>query len=348
VRLAIRQINSAQRRTNCSWSPALPQTILRAILHRVAKPVLNSALLPTVYLASPMTEKITVLIPVKNERRNLRLCAESVRSFADEILVADSGSTDGTQELARRLGCRLIERDLIDFSNFKNWAIPQAAHSWVLIVDADERITPRLAAEIRKTLEAPPADVDSYWINRDTFFLGHQLRWGDCRNERVLRLFRRDRCRYTNRRVHESLTILPPAEMSNESSIPRPGAATPGREPSSRKREGHLRAPMVHYTSWTYAHYLTKMNHYSGLSARDMHDRGRRAGFWGMLLRPPIRFFQMYFLRCGFLDGLPGLQMAILIAFIGFLKQARLWELEHAIPQPDPEAQTNSSTPLAA
>ena len=155
-----------------------------------------------------MTEKITVLIPVKNERRNLSLCVESVRGVADEILVADSGSTDGTQDLARRLGCRLIERELIDFSNFKNWAIPQAAHPWVLIVDADERITPRLAVEIRKTLENPPADIDAYWINRDTYFLGHELRWGDCRNERVLRLFRRDRCRYTKRRVHESFTIL--------------------------------------------------------------------------------------------------------------------------------------------
>jgi glycosyltransferase involved in cell wall biosynthesis len=275
-----------------------------------------------------MIEKITVLIPVKNERRNLRLCVESVRGLADEILVADSGSTDGTQDLARRLGCRLIERELIDFSNFKNWAIPQAAHPWVLIVDADERITPRLAAEIRKTLENPPAEIDAYWINRDTFFLGYQLRWGDCRNERVLRLFRRDRCRYTNRRVHESLTILPPGEGDS-------------RRRSSR--EEHLRAPMVHYTSWTYEHYLAKMNHYTGLSARDMHDRGRRAGFWGMLLRPPIRFVQMYFLRCGFLDGLPGLQMAILIAFIGFLKQARLWELEHSVPQPDPETEDERS-----
>jgi hypothetical protein len=87
------------------------------------------------------------------------------------------------------------------------------------------------------------------------------------------------------------------------------------------------------------------MNHYSGLSARDLRDRGRRAGFWGMLLRPPFRFFQLYILRGGFLDGLPGLQMAMLVAFIGFLKQARLWELEHALPQPDPEAEFASDTP---
>jgi glycosyltransferase involved in cell wall biosynthesis len=255
-----------------------------------------------------MPERLTVLIPVKNEVGNLQFCLNSVRAVADEILVADSGSTDGSHAVARTLGCRVVERELVDFSDFKNWALPQAKHAWVLIIDADERLTPELAAEIRATLESPPPGIDAYWIDRDTFFLGHRLRWGDCRNERVLRLMRRDGCRYTGNRVHERLAV-----------------------PDGR--QGKLQHRMLHYTSWTYAHYLAKMNHYTGLSARDMHDRGRRAGFWGMLLRPPIRFFQMYVLRGGFLDGLAGLQMAMLIAFIGFLKQARLWEIDNAVSQ---------------
>jgi glycosyltransferase involved in cell wall biosynthesis len=263
-----------------------------------------------------MRQQLTVLIPAKSEIRNLRHCVEAVRGIADEILVADSGSTDGTQALARSLGCRLIERELIDFSNFKNWAIPQAVHPWVLIVDADERITPELAAEIQAVLEQPVPEIDAYWLYRDTFFLGHQLRWGDCRNERVLRLLRRDSCRYGQHRVHEQL-MVPEA------------------------RQGKLKGHMLHYTSWTYEQYLPKMIHYTGLSARDKHEAGRRAGFFGMLLRPPFRFFQLYVLRGGFLDGLPGLQMSMLIAFTGFLKQARLWALENAIPQPDPEAKSN-------
>jgi glycosyltransferase involved in cell wall biosynthesis len=270
-----------------------------------------------------MPERLTVLIPAKNEIRNLRLCIESVRGIADEILVADSGSTDGTLDLARRLGCRLIQRELIDFSSFKNWAIPQATHPWVLIVDADERLKPELANEIRRVLEKPAPTVDAYWIYRETYFLGHRLRWGDCRNDRVLRLIRRDHCSYTNRRVHEGLNVPPP-------------------------RQGKLRGRMLHYTSWTYDHYLQKMIHYTGLSARDRHDRGRRAGFWGMLLRPPIRFFQLYFLRCGFLDGLPGLQMSMLVAFTGFLKQARLWEIEHAVAQPEPETKSLAGGKQAA
>jgi glycosyltransferase involved in cell wall biosynthesis len=266
-----------------------------------------------------MPELLTVLIPVKNERGNLPRCVESVRAIADEILVADSGSTDGTQALAQALDCRVVERELIDFSNFKNWALPQARYSWVLVIDADERLRPELAAEIRRTLEAPPADIDAYWIYRDTFFLGHRLRWGDCRNERVLRLMRRDVCRYTGNRVHERLDVAP-------------------------ARQGKLSHRMLHYTSWTYAHYLSKTIHYTGLSARDKFERGRRAVFWGMLLRPPIRFFQLYILRGGFLDGLPGLQMSMLIAFTGFLKQARLWELEHAVPQPEAEEEQPGQT----
>jgi len=280
-----------------------------------------------------MAEKLTVLIPAKNERRNLRLCVESVRAIADEILVADSGSTDGTQDLARDLGCRVIERELVDFSSFKNWAIPQAGHAWVLIVDADERIAPELADEIRQTLANPPREIDAYWIYRDTFFLGHKVRFGDCRNDRVLRLLRRDRCRYTARRVHEELVVL-----ADDSATA--GVVSSGQSSST----GRFRHRMVHHTSWTYAHYLAKMNHYTGLAARDMHDCGRRAGFWGMFLRPPLRFFQLYVLRGGFLDGLAGLQMAMLVAFAGFLKQARLWELDHALPQPDPEVEPSACT----
>ena len=260
-----------------------------------------------------MSEMLTVLIPAKNELHNLRPCIESVREIADEILVADSGSTDGTLDLARQLGCRVIQRELIDFSSFKNWAIPQAMHRWVLIVDADERLQPELVADIRKVLSQPAASIDAYWIYRDTYFLGHRLRWGDCRNDRVLRLLRRDCCRYSQRRVHEGLTV-------------------------PRQRQGTLRGRMSHYTSWTYDHYLKKMIHYTSLSARDRNDRGRNAGYWGMLLRPPLRFFQLYILRGGFLDGMPGLQMSMLVAFTGFLKQARLWEIQHATPQPREEA----------
>src|SRR3954468_16424518 len=122
--------------------------------------------------------KLTVLIPCKDEIQHIRACIESVRPIADEILIADSGSTDGTLEVVRSLGgCRIIEREYVNSADFKNWAIPQARHSWVLVVDADERVKPELAAEIKSLLASEPP-VDGYYLRRETYFLGHPIRHG--------------------------------------------------------------------------------------------------------------------------------------------------------------------------
>src|SRR6187200_2042311 len=102
-----------------------------------------------------MSAKLSVIIPCKNERENLAACVRRARQVADEVLVADSGSTDGTLELARELGCRVVEREYRTSGDFKNWAIPQAANEWVFILDADERITPELSAEIRGAVADP-------------------------------------------------------------------------------------------------------------------------------------------------------------------------------------------------
>src|SRR5436190_22887316 len=121
--------------------------------------------------------KLTVIIPCKDEIHHIRACIDSVRSIADEILVADSGSTDGSLEAVRAIGgCRIIEREYINSANFKNWAIPQAQHEWVLVVDADERVTPELAAEIQQLLANPPADKDAYWIGRINHYLGYHIK----------------------------------------------------------------------------------------------------------------------------------------------------------------------------
>src|SRR3954469_24717480 len=111
-----------------------------------------------------MSSKLTVIIPCKNERDNIVACVASARQVADEVLVADSGSTDGTLEMARELGCRIIEREYGTSGDFKNWAIPQAAHEWVFILDADERIAAELANEIRDTLADPIRN--GYWVYR--------------------------------------------------------------------------------------------------------------------------------------------------------------------------------------
>lgn len=259
-----------------------------------------------------MRSQLTVLIPCKDERENIAACIAAVRSIADEVLVADSGSRDGTIALARRMGCRVIEREYIDSGNFKNWAIPQAAHAWVLIVDADERVTPGLAAEIRELLDAGP-DKDAYSIGRHTYFLGHAIHHGDWANDRVTRLVHRDRCRYAEFTDHAEFEL-------------------------HRDRVGKLRHKMIHYTAWNLDDYLAKMTHYASQTADHWHAEGVQPKIWNLVFNAPLRFMRSYVLRGGFLDGKIGFQIAGLTAYYSFLKQAQLWQRAYGLAHVEVEA----------
>jgi glycosyltransferase involved in cell wall biosynthesis len=264
-----------------------------------------------------MRAKVTVLIPCKNEANNIRACVESVRAFADEILVADSGSTDETLEIVRQMGgCRIIEREYIHSANFKNWAIPQAAHPWVLIVDADERVTDELASEICHVLEAPPTDVDGYWIGRRNHFLGYHIAHCGWNSDDVLRLFRRDVSRYRERWVHAEIELQP-------------------------DRVRRLKHPFNHFTAWSSEQHWQKLNRYATWGALNMRDEGQQVTLFSMVFRAPLRFIQLYFLRLGFLDGIPGLHVCAYTAFYVFMKQARLWELQHADSAPHHPAEAS-------
>jgi glycosyltransferase involved in cell wall biosynthesis len=257
-----------------------------------------------------MHGKLTVLIPCKNERRNIRPCIQAARLVADEILVADCYSTDGTPAIVVEEECRLIQREFVNFASFKNWAIPQARYPWVLIVDCDERVTEELAWEIKQVLQGPPEHIDAYAIPRLLFFMGHPIRFGGCQNDRPVRLIRRDRCRYETRRVHEKIV-------------------------SERRRVSRLRSQLLHYSFWTYDEFLTKNLLYTEWAAQDFWAQGRKTGFVNLFLRPLFRFLQLYVWQRGFLDGLPGLQLCMLKTFVlSFLKQGRLWEMEHALKPP--------------
>lgn len=264
-----------------------------------------------------MTAKLTVLIPCKDERRNIRACIESVQAIADEILVADSGSIDGTLDIVRDIeGCRIIEREYVNSANFKNWAIPQAQHEWLLVVDADERVTPELASEIQEVLKDPPDDVDGFWIDRSNHYLGYRIKHCGWNSDAVIRLFRRE-CRYETRWVHAEVDL-----------------------PSSRLSS--LNHPLLHYTTWDSNQYLYKMNRYAGWGALNLRDAGKRPNLLAMATRAPLRFLQLFVLRLGFLDGVPGFHICMHTAYYAFLKQAKLWELHNAVPQPDPEAELST------
>lgn len=249
-----------------------------------------------------MAHPLTVIIPCKNEADNIRACIESVRAVADEILVADSGSTDGTLEIVREAGgCRIIEREFIDFSSFKNWALQHATHPWVLIIDADERVSGPLAEEIGNLLAGEPP-ADAYWIHLTNFFVGNRIRFSGWRSDRVLRLFRCEVCRYGKQRVHEHLEV-------------------------DTGKTARLDGELLHYTCRSLDHWLEKVALYTTLAAEDMLAAGLRVTYLGLLLRPPLRFLQSYILRGGFLDGTAGLAVCTGAAIYTFMKYAKLWEL---------------------
>jgi (heptosyl)LPS beta-1,4-glucosyltransferase len=261
-----------------------------------------------------MARKLTVLIPCRNEANNIAACIESVRGIADEILVADSLSTDNTLDIVRRTGiCRIIEREFVDHANFKNWAIPQANHPWILVVDADERLSEGLAAEIREVLERDDPSLNAYRVRFETFFLNDPIRHCGWNHSTVIRLFRRDACRYGSARVHERLDVKP-------------------------DKVGMLRGKFLHYTCSSLAQWTEKQNRYTTLWAEDKHAAGRRTSWGGIFFRPPLRFLQLYLFKGGFIDGTAGLVVCLSSMFYTFLKYAKLWQLNRAPATREPPA----------
>lgn len=259
-----------------------------------------------------MRQKLSFVITCKNERANIGPCIDSAAPVADEILVADSGSTDGTLQYVRARGdCRVIEREYHTAGEFKNWAITHATHSWVFVLDADERATPGLAREIHELLATVPKH-DGYLIRRSNRLLGHTIRHGDWGRDRLVRLFRREVCQVAGPGDHSSVHV-------------RTGNV------------GRLKHAIDHFTIWQWEQYLKKFDRYTRIQAEQWKDDDRQPSFLRLALQPPLRFFRDYILHRGFLDGSKGLQLAYLSAFYTFMKQARLWELQRGLKQTDVE-----------
>ncbi len=247
-----------------------------------------------------MREPLSVLVPTWNEAANLRACLESAR-WAEEVVVVDSGSTDGTLEIARSLADRVLEHDYVNSAAQKNWALPLLTHRWVLIVDADERVTPALRAEIERVL-ADPGRADGYWIRRANHFLGRPIRSAGWQRDKVLRLFDRTKGAYGPRHVHEEVRV--------------------------EGRVAILRERLTHDTYRDLDQYFRKFDRYTRWSAEDLKERGVRASLPRLLFRPWLRFLRMYVLEGGFREGRHGLVLCWLAAFSVFTKYARRWEDE--------------------
>jgi glycosyltransferase involved in cell wall biosynthesis len=246
-----------------------------------------------------MPLKLSVLIPTLNEEENIGACIESVREIADEILVFDSCSSDRTNEIARSLGARVETRKFDNYSAQKNAALELLLYDWVLIVDADERLTAPLRAEIRTLLDGD-AKHDSYSVPREAYFKDRRLRcWS---TGSVVRLFRRGKAHYdAGISVHERLIV---------------DGST-----------GKLQNPMQHYSFRSVSQYLPKVDRFTTLSAADAMKNGERSSALKLLFYPPARFLKTYLFRGGILDGTPGVMIAWLSAYSIYLKYAKLWDL---------------------
>ncbi len=245
-------------------------------------------------------EKISVTIITKNEEENIRGCLESVQ-WADEIVVVDNGSTDGTLKICREYRARVFPEDWKGYSGQKNSAIEKTRNEWILSLDADERIGPDLRREIEATLEGNPS-ADGYFIARKNFFLGRWIRYCGWYPDLNLRLFRKSRGRFRERAVHEKVEL--------------------------QGKTAKLKNPLIHETYRSLSDFFQRVDRYSSLAAREMHREGRRYRLMDVLLRPPFTFLQMYILQAGFLEGYSGFLLSVLYSFYNFAKYNKLKELE--------------------
>lgn len=232
---------------------------------------------------------------------NIRETIASV-NWADEIIVVDSYSTDGTPDIVRKLGARLFERSYSGPADQKNWAIPQAKNQWILLLDADERPSPELVDEIRAVLTDEETSQDCFQITRQNFFLGKKVNYSGWRNDKVVRLIRRDRCRYDDKQVHEEIE-------------------------TTGLRVGFLKHKLLHYTFRDSGQYLDKIRRYGEWSALDHLERTPRVTGFHLFVKPTYRFFKHYVLQRGFLDGQVGLIISAIMAWGVFLRYVRIKEL---------------------
>lgn len=240
---------------------------------------------------------LTLCIITRDAAHDLPGCVESAR-FAAETVVVDSGSADNTVEVAQRLGARVVDHPFEGFGAQKQFAVAAARHDWVLCLDADERVTPELAASIASVFARENPGASAFAVARRNRFLGRWLHHGEGYPDWNVRLFDRRWARWSDDVVHERVIV-----------------------------DGHaarIGGDLLHASAESLADYIAKQNRYTTLQAAAMHRQGRRAGFAQIALAPLVRFVRLYFFRLGFLDGAAGFAHIAVGAFASFLKYAKL------------------------
>jgi glycosyltransferase involved in cell wall biosynthesis len=245
---------------------------------------------------------VSAIIHTLNEIEHIEECIRSVE-WADEVYLVDSFSTDGTVERVREKfpRVRIEQRQYLGAASTKNYAIDRAAHDWIYVIDADERVTPELRDEILRALEGP-LDHWAYSVGRRNFMMGKEVRYSGLQRDRVTRLFHREHARYPNKRVHADLLVDGPTR--------------------------DLRHKMLHYYIRTFDHMIAKMTRYANWAAAQMFIEGKTTGLWDIFGHTLGKFVRDFIINLGFLDGVRGLISVGMHVYYTFWKYAKLWELQ--------------------
>lgn len=249
----------------------------------------------------PPLVALSVVIPTYNEAENIPTLLQQL-SWVEEVLVVDSFSTDATPQLVTQYGATLLERPCDTLGKQKNWAIEQAKHPWVLILDADERLTPPLIAEIKAIVANDDRSYVGYEVYRQNYFMGQAISYGGLQRDKVIRLIQRGRCAYDHKQVHESIRTT--------------------------EKVGQLQHKLLHYTYKSLQHFIQKNERYAIWSAQDHQKKVPKVGYFHLLVKPLGRFLTQYLLKRGFLDGKSGLIFCAVSSWAVFLRYAHLKEQE--------------------
>ena len=242
-----------------------------------------------------MRARLSAVLITRNVASQLETCLSSC-AFVDEIVIVDSGSTDATLDIAHHFNAKTVQQDWLGFGKQKQFAVAQASHDWVLCVDADERVSDTLRANILKELEAPR--FHAYEMPRCNRFLGRWLKHGEGYPDLSLRLFDRRHASWSDDAIHEKVVADGPV--------------------------GRFAGDLLHESEQGLANYLAKQNRYTTLQAEALYAHGKHAGLVQLLLSPLLRFVKFYVFRLGFLDGIPGLVHIFIGCRNSFTKYAKL------------------------
>jgi len=245
-------------------------------------------------------EPVSATLITFNEERNILAALQSL-AWADEIVIIDSGSTDATLEICRTVTDRIFAREWTGYADQKNYAVEKAGHNWIFSLDADERLSAELKNEI-KALRGNGLEFAGYKMPRIAYFMRRWIRHGDWYPDYQLRFFDRRKAKWQGGRVHESVKLE--------------GAP------------GFLKGEIQHYLYHTLSDYLRRLDTYSSLAASDYCERGESARAWKLLSHPLATFIKGYVVKGGFLDGTPGLMVALMGAISVYFKYAKRYEMQ--------------------